>query len=179
MLIYVLVVSAALSTLLALALDVVCDRAEESSAITRGLELESAAAQASAAAEAWFAARAASITGVDGFEPDAVPEADPTHSIPAGIFEALLAEYPRLSVESVCYDLHYPDSFAEKANDARIPRIAPFNTKDGGVARAYYIRTTAIENDGGTERRHSVGASLRVKKLPSGLIAVRRTGILE
>ena len=78
MLIYVLAVSAALVSLLALALNSAQKTAEEDLAAARRLRIENIAAQASAAAEAWFYDSAAAIAEEAGFESGAAPESDPT-----------------------------------------------------------------------------------------------------
>ena len=177
-LIYVLAVSAALISLLALALDTVQKTAEEELAAARRIRLENIAAQASAAAEAWFCDNAAAIAEKAGFETDSAPESDPTPDVPLGIFSALCGQFPQYAVECVCYDLHYPDSFAERADAARIPRIPPFAAEDGGVVRAYYLRTLVAEA-GNEKYKTSVTLSMRVKKSPSGAISVRAAGVAE
>ncbi len=114
-LIYVLAVSAALVSLLALALNTVQKTAEEDLAAARRLRIENIAAQASAAAEAWFYDSAAAIAEEAGFEAGAAPESDPTPDVPEGIFAALRGQFPDCVIKCVCYDLHYPDSFSENA----------------------------------------------------------------
>lgn len=177
-LIYVLVVSAALIMLLALALDTVQKTAEEDFAAARRIRLENAAAQASAAAEAWFYDNAAAIAEKAGFDTDSAPESDPTPDVPHDIFSALRGQFPQYAYECVCYDLHYPDSFAEKADAARIPRIPPFAAKDGGVVRAYCLRTTVAEA-ADEKYKTSVTHSMRVEKSPSGTVSVRTAGVTE
>ena len=177
-LIYILAVSAALITLLSLALNTVQRRAEEELAAARRLRIENIAAQASAAAEAWFYANAAAITHDVSFEADSAPENDPTPEIPAGIFSLLRELYHQYIIESLCYDLHYPDSFSERAYAARIPNIPPFADEEGAAFRAYYIRTTVTEA-GDAKYKSAVTLSLRVKKSPSGIISAHRTAVME
>ena len=136
MLIYVLAVSAALVSLLALALNSAQKTAEEDLAAARRLRIENIAAQASAAAEAWFYDSAAAIAEEAGFESGAAPESDPTPDVPEGIFAALRGQFPDYVIKCVCYDLHYPDSFSENAYAARIPRIPPRAADEGGAVRA-------------------------------------------
>lgn len=177
-LIYVLAVSAALVSLLALALNSAQKTAEEDLAAARRLRIENIAAQASAAAEAWFYDSAAAIAEEAGFEAGAAPESDPTPDVPEGIFAALRGQFPDYVIKCVCYDLHYPDSFSENAYAARIPRIPPRTTEDGGAVRAYYIRTTVSE--AGDERyKTTVTLGMRVEKSPSGVISVRTVGVTE
>lgn len=177
-LIYVLAVSAALISLLALALTSAQKTAEENLAAARRLRIENIAAQASAAAEAWFYDSAAAIAEEAGFEAGAAPESDPTLDVPEGIFAALRGQFPDYVIKCVCYDLHYPDSFSENAYAARIPRIPPRTTEDGGAVRAYYIRTTVSE--AGDERyKTTVTLGMRVEKSPSGVISVRTVGVTE
>ena len=177
-LIYVLAVSAALISLLALALNTVQKTAEEDLAAARRLRIENIAAQASAAAEAWFYDSAAAIAEEAGFELDAAPESDPTPDVPEGIFAALRGQFPDYVIKCVCYDLHYPDSFSENAYAARIPRIPPRTTEDGGAVRAYYIRTTVSEA-GDEKYKTTVTLGMRVEKSPSGAISVRTAGVTE
>ena len=177
-LIYVLAVSAALVSLLALALNGAQRSAEENLAAARRLRIENVAAQASAAAEAWFYENAAAIADGAGFAPDSTPESDPTPGVPDGIFAALRGQFPRYVIKCVCYDLHYPDSFSENARAARIPRIPPRATEDGGALRAYYVRTTVTEA-GCDKYKTSVTLSLRVKKSPSGIITIHTAGVTE
>ena len=177
-LIYVLAVSAALVSLLALALNSAQKTAEEDFAAARRLRIENIAAQASAAAEAWFYDSAAAIAEAAGFEAGAAPESDPTPDVPDGIFAALRGQFPDYVIKCVCYDLHYPDSFSENAYAARIPRIPPRATEDGGALRAYYVRTTVTEA-GCDKYKTSVTLSLRVKKSPSGIITVHTAGVTE
>lgn len=177
-LIYVLAVSAALVSLLALALNSAQKTAEENLAAARRLRIENIAAQASAAAEAWFYDSAAAIAEEAGFEAGAAPESDPTPDVPEGIFAALRGQFPDYVIKCVCYDLHYPDSFSENAYAARIPRIPPRTTEDGGAVRAYYIRTTVSE--AGDERyKTTVTLGMRVEKSPSGVISVSTAGVTE
>ena len=177
-LIYVLAVSAALISLLALALNTVQKTAEEDLAAARRLRRENIAAQASAAAEAWFYDSAAAIAEEAGFELDAAPESDPTPDVPEGIFAALRGQFPDYVIKCVCYDLHYPDSFSENAYAARIPRIPPRAADESGAVRAYYIRTTVSE--AGDERyKTTVTLGMRVEKSPSGVISVRTAGVTE
>lgn len=175
-LVYVLAVSAALISLLALALVSVQKAAEEELAAARRIRIENIAAQASAAAEAWFYDNAAAIAEKAGFDTSSAPESDPTPDVPPDIFSALRVQFPQYSVECVCYDLHYPDSFAERAYAARIPRIPPFASEDGGVVRAYYLRT-AVAEAGDENYKTSVTLSMRVKKSRSGVISVRIAGV--
>ena len=177
-LIYVLAVSAALISLLALALNTVQKTAEEDWAAARRLRIENIAAQASAAAEAWFYDSAAAIAKEAGFEADAAPESDPTPEVPEGIFAALRGQFPDYVIKCVCYDLHYPDSFSENAYAARIPRIPARTTEDGGAVRAYYIRTTVSEA-GDEKYKTTVTLGMRVEKSPSGVISVRTAGVTE
>ena len=177
-LVYVLAVSAALISLLALALDTAQKTAEEELAAARRIRIENIAAQASAIAEAWFYDNAASIAEKAGFAADAAPEGDPTPDVPQGIFSALRGQFPQYAVECVCYDLHYPDSFAERADAARIPRIPPFAAEDGGAVRAYYLRTAVAETGDG-KYKTSVTLSMRVKNSPSGAISGRTAGVTE
>ena len=177
-LIYVLAVSAALISLLALALNTVQKTAEEDLAAARRLRIENIAAQASAAAEAWFYDSAAAIAEEAGFEAGAAPESDPTPDVPEGIFAALRGQFPDYVIKCVCYDLHYPDSFSENAYAARIPRIPPRATDTGGAVRAYYIRTTVSEA-GDEKYKTTVTLGMRVEKSPSGLISVRTAGVTE
>ncbi|OUO95015.1 hypothetical protein [Cloacibacillus sp. An23] len=177
-LIYVLAASTALLSLLALALDSSLRLAEERAEAARALRIGNVSAQASAAAEAWFAANAAQIAASGGFSPDAAPADDPTPDVPDGIFDALRAENPRYVIKCACYDLHYPDSFSERAGAAGIPRVAPFVTEDGGAVRAYYIRTTVSEA-GNEKYERASSVSMRVKKSASGVITVHRTGVTE
>ena len=177
-LIYVLAVSAALISLLALALNTVQKTAEEDLAAARRLRIENIAAQASAAAEAWFYDSAAAIAEEAGFELDAAPESDPTPDVPVGIFAALRGQFPDYVIKCVCYDLHYPDSFSENAYTARIPRIPPRAADTGGAVRAYYIRTTVSEA-GAEKYKTTVTLGMRVEKSPSGLISVRTAGVTE
>lgn len=164
--------------LLALALGSVQKTAEENFAAARRIRLENVAAQASAIAEAWFYDNAASIAEKAGFAADAAPDGDPTPDVPQGIFSALRGQFPQYAVECVCYDLHYPDSFAEKADAARIPRIPPFAAEDGGAVRAYYLRTS-VAKAGDGKYKTSITLSMRVKKSPSGAISVRTAGVTE
>ena len=173
MLIYVLAVSAALVSLLALALNSAQKTAEEDLAAARRLRIENIAAQASAAAEAWFYDSAAAIA-----EEDAAPESDPTPDVPVGIFAALRGQFPDYVIKCVCYDLHYPDSFSENAYAARIPRIPPRAADTGGAVRAYYIRTTVSEA-GDEKYKTTVTLGMRVEKSPSGVIFVRTAGVTE
>ena len=122
-LIYVLAVSAALVSLLALALNSAQNTAEENLAAARRLRIENIAAQASAAAEAWFYDSAAAIAEEAGFDAGAAPESDPTPDVPEGIFAALRGQFPDYVIKCVCYDLHYPDSFSENAYGRRSPRL--------------------------------------------------------
>ena len=177
-LIYVLAVSAALVSLLALALNGAQRSAEETLAAARRLRIENVAAQASAAAEAWFYDSAAAIAEEAGFEADAAPESDPTPDVPEGIFAALRGQFPDYVIKCVCYDLHYPDSFSENAYAARIPRIPPRAADTGGAVRAYYIRTTVSEA-GDEKYKTTVTLGMRVEKSPSGVISVRTTGVTE
>ena len=177
-LIFVLAASAALMSLLALALDAAQRRAEEDAAAARRIRIENIAAQASAAAEAWFYENAAAMAEEAGFDTASAPEEDPTPDVPDGIFSALRAQFPQYAIECVCYDLHYPDSFAERARAARIPRIPPFAEEDGGVSRAYYIKTSVTERRD-EKSKCAVTLSMRVKKSASGLISVRRAGATE
>lgn len=178
MLIYALAVSAALISLLALALNTVQKTAEEDLAAARRLRIENIAAQASAAAEAWFYDSAAAIAEEAGFEADAAPESDPTPDVPEGIFAALRGQFPDYVIKCVCYDLHYPDSFSENAYAARIPRIPPRAADTGGAVRAYYIRTTVSEA-GDEKYKTTVTLGMRVEKSPSGVISVRTAGVTE
>lgn len=177
-LIYVLAVSAALVSLLALALNTVQKTAEEDLAAARRLRIENIAAQASAAAEAWFYDSAAAIAEEAGFEAGAAPESDPTPDVPEGIFAALRGQFPDYVIKCVCYDLHYPDSFSENAYAARIPRIPPRAADTGGAVRAYYIRTTVSEA-GDEKYKTTVTLGMRVEKSPSGVISVRTAGVTE
>ena len=177
-LIYVLAVSAALVSLLALALNSAQKTAEEDLAAARRLRIENIAAQASAAAEAWFYDSAAAIAEEAGFEAGAAPESDPTPDVPEGIFAALRGQFPDYVIECVCYDLHYPDSFSENAYAARIPRIPPRAADTGGAVRAYYIRTTVSEA-GDEKYKTTVTLGMRVEKSPSGVISVRTAGVTE
>ena len=177
-LIYVLAVSAALVSLLALALNSAQKMAEEDLAAARRLRIENIAAQASAAAEAWFYDSAAAIAEEAGFEPGAAPESDPTPDVPEGIFAALRGQFPDYVIKCVCYDLHYPDSFSENAYAARIPRIPPRAADEGGAVRAYYIRTTVSEA-GDEKYKTTVTLGMRVEKSPSGVISVRTAGVTE
>lgn len=177
-LIYALAVSAALISLLALALNTVQKTAEEDLAAARRLRIENVAAQASAAAEAWFYDSAAAIAEEAGFEADAAPESDPTPDVPEGIFAALRGQFPDYVIKCVCYDLHYPDSFSENAYAARIPRIPPRAADTGGAVRAYYIRTTVSEA-GDEKYKTTVTLGMRVEKSPSGVISVRTAGVTE
>ena len=177
-LIYALAVSAALISLLALALNTVQKTAEEDLAAARRLRIENVAAQASAAAEAWFYDSAAAIAEEAGFEADAAPESDPTPDVPEGIFAALRGQFPDYVIKCVCYDLHYPDSFSENAYAARIPRIPPRAADEGGAVRAYYIRTTVSEA-GDKKYKTTVTLGMRVEKSPSGVISVRTAGVTE
>ncbi len=177
-LIYVLAVSAALVSLLALALNSAQKTAEENLAAARRLRIENIAAQASAAAEAWFYDSAAAIAEEAGFEADAAPESDPTPDVPEGIFAALRGQFPDYVIKCVCYDLHYPDSFSENAYAARIPRIPPRAADTGGAVRAYYIRTTVSEA-GDEKYKTTVTLGMRVEKSPSGVISVRTAGVTE
>ena len=178
MLIYVLAVSAALVSLLALALNSAQKTAEEDLAAARRLRIENIAAQASAAAEAWFYDSAAAIAEEAGFEAGAAPESDPTPDVPEGIFAALRGQFPDYVIKCVCYDLHYPDSFSENAYAARIPRIPPRAADKGGAVRAYYIRTTVSEA-GDEKYKTTVTLGMRVEKSPSGVISVRTAGVTE
>ena len=178
MLIYVLAVSATLVSLLALALNTVQKTAEENLAAARRLRIENIAAQASAAAEAWFYDSAAAIAEEAGFEAGAVPESDPTPDVPEGIFAALRGQFPDYVIKCVCYDLHYPDSFSENAYAAHIPRIPPRAADTGGAVRAYYIRTTVSEA-GDEKYKTTVTLGMRVEKSPSGVISVRTAGVTE
>ena len=177
-LIYVLAVSAALVSLLALALNTVQKTAEEDLAAARRLRIENIAAQASAAAEAWFYDSAAAIAEEAGFDAGAAPESDPTPDVPEGIFAALRGQFPDYVIKCVCYDLHYPDSFSENAYAARIPRIPPRSAGTGGAVRAYYIRTTVSEA-GDEKYKTTVTLGMRVEKSPSGVISVRTAGVTE
>ena len=177
-LIYVLAVSAALVSLLALALNTVQKTAEENLAAARRLRIENIAAQSSAAAEAWFYDSAAAIADEAGFEAGAAPESDPTPDVPEGIFAALRGQFPDYVIKCVCYDLHYPDSFSENAYAARIPRIPPRAADEGGAVRAYYIRTTVSEA-GDEKYKTTVTLGMRVEKSPSGVISVRTAGVTE
>lgn len=177
-LVYVLVVSVALVSLLALALGSVQKTAEENFAAARRIRLENVAAQASAIAEAWFYDNAAAIAEDAGFDTGTAPENDPTPDVPPGIFSPLCEQFPRYTVECICYDLHYPDSFAEIADAARIPYMPPFAVEDGGVVRAYYLRTSVAEAED-EKYKMSVTHSMRVKKSPSGAISVRNVGVTE
>ena len=167
-LIYALAVSAALISLLALALNTVQKTAEEDLAAARRLRIENVAAQASAAAEAWFYDSAAAIAEEAGFEADAAPESDPTPDVPEGIFAALRGQFPDYVIKCVCYDLHYPG----------IPRIPPRAADTGGAVRAYYIRTTVSEA-GDEKYKTTVTLGMRVEKSPSGVISVRTAGVTE
>ena len=178
MLIYVLAVSAALVSLLALALNTVQKTAEEDLAAARRLRIENIAAQASAAAEAWFYDNAAAIAEEAGFEAGATPESDPTPDVPEGIFAALRGQFPDYVIKCVCYDLHYPDSFSENAYAVRIPRIPPRAADTDGAVRAYYIRTTVSEA-GDEKYKTTVTLGMRVEKSPSGVISVRTAGVTE
>ena len=178
MLIYVLAVSAPLVSLLARALNTVQKTAEENLAAARRLRIENIAAQASAAAEAWFYDSAAAIAEEAGFEAGAVPESDPTPDVPEGIFAALRGQFPDYVIKCVCYDLHYPDSFSENAYAAHIPRIPPRAADTGGAVRAYYIRTTVSEA-GDEKYKTTVTLGMRVEKSPSGVISVRTAGVTE
>lgn len=178
MLIYVLAVSVALVSLLALALNSVQKTAEEDLAAARRLRIENIAAQASAAAEAWFYDSAAAIAEEAGFEPGVAPKSDPTPDVPEGIFAALRGQFPDYVIKCVCYDLHYPDSFSENAYAARIPRIPPRAADEGGAVRAYYIRTTVSEA-GDEKYKTTVTLGMRVEKSPSGVISVRTAGVTE
>ena len=177
-LIYALAVSAALISLLALALNTVQKTAEEDLAAARRLRIENVAAQASAAAEAWFYDSAAAIAEEAGFEAGAAPESDPTPDVPEGIFAVLRGQFPDYVIKCVCYDLHYPDSFSENAYAARIPRIPPRAADTGGAVRAYYIRTTVSEA-GDEKYKTTVTLGMRVEKSPSGVISVRTAGVTE
>ena len=177
-LIYVLVAASALMALLALALDAAQNMAEENAAAARRIRIENAAAQASAIAEAWFCENAAAITSGTSFAEDASPESDPTPDVPSGIFSALRELYPQYEIECLCYDLHYPDSFADRAYAARVPRIAPRTLDDGGAERAYYIKTTVTEI-ADENYKSSVTLSMRVKKSAAGIISARRIGSTE
>lgn len=177
-LIYVLAVSAALVSLLALAQNGAQKSAEENLAAARRLRIENVAAQASAAAEAWFYENAAAIADGAGFSPDSTPESDPTPGVPDGIFSALRGQFPDYVIKCVCYDLHYPDSFSENAYAARIPRIPPRAADTGGAVRAYYIRTTVSEA-GDEKYKTTVTLGMRVEKSPSGVISVRTAGVTE
>ena len=177
-LIYVLAVSAALVSLLALALNSAQKTAEEDLAAARRLRIENITAQASAAAEAWFYDSAAAIAEEAGFEAGAAPESDPTLDVPEGIFAALRGQFPDYVIKCVCYDLHYPDSFSENAYAARIPRIPPRAADTGGAVRAYYIRTTVSEA-GDEKYKTTVTLGMRVEKSPSGVISVRTAGVTE
>ena len=147
-------------------------------AAARRLRIENIAAQASAAAEAWFYDNAAAIAEEAGFEAGATPESDPTPDVPEGIFAALRGQFPDYVIKCVCYDLHYPDSFSENAYAGRIPRIPPRAADESGAVRAYYIRTTVSE--AGDERyKTTVTLGMRVEKSPSGVISVRTVGVTE
>lgn len=170
-----LVAASALTALLALALDTAQNMAEENTAAARRIRIENVAAQASATAEAWFCENAAAIAGGVSFAEDAAPESDPTPDIPRDIFSALRALYPQYEIECICYDLHYPDSFAERASAARVPRIYPRELDDGSAERAYYIKTTVTES-GDDRYKSTLSLSMRIKKSAAGIISARKVG---
>lgn len=170
-----LVAASALTALLALALDAAQNMAEENIAAARRIRIENAAYQASAIAEAWFYENASSIARGVSFAEDAAPESDPTPDIPSDIFSALRELYPQYEIECICYDLHYPDSFAERASAARLPRIFPRELGDGSAERAYYIKTTVAES-GDDKYKSTLSLSMRIKKSAAGIISARKVG---
>lgn len=96
---------------------------------TTTLRGENAAAQAAAAAEAWFRKEAAAgrMLTAEGFSESAAASAKAATAVPDSVLDEIRAAAPYAEIRAEVIDLNYADSYGVEAQKNKAPRCRPLN----------------------------------------------------